>query len=471
MSEPVKIGSLELENVKRVRVVEIMPTASGLTVIGGRNGQGKTSVLDAIAWALGGNKQRPDEPNRRGAASPAKLRVQLSNGIAVERKGKNGTLHVTDESGMKAGQALLDEFVGQIAIDLPKFMAGSDAEKATALLQTLGIDDELAKLDGQIKGVYSDRQLVGRDAKAKRAHANKLPHYDDAPDEPVSIAELVQEQQAILARNGERQQLKYRADELKRTVETDKAAVEMRRDDVERLKAALAQANQNLEEANSKLASDLTKAKDASKNAAEIVMESTAEIEISIANIEKINEQVRANQTQSAASEEAAVAESEYDELTGVLESLKEQRHALLDGAPLPLPGLSIDEEGKLTYLDHRWSDMSSSEQLRVATAVARAAKPECGFVLVDKLEQMDSQTLAEFGDWAKKQGLQVIGTRVATDDTCDLVIEDGRVVGADRPDPTPEPEAFDFDGNPLTDETANNAAPESAEAEKKWKL
>lgn len=59
ITEPVKITSLELENVKRIRACAITPTQNGLTVIGGRNNQGKTSVLDAIAWALGGDRHRP----------------------------------------------------------------------------------------------------------------------------------------------------------------------------------------------------------------------------------------------------------------------------------------------------------------------------------------------------------------------------------------------------------------------------
>ena len=77
---------------------------------------------------------------------------------------------------------------------------------------------------------------------------------------------------------------------------------------------------------------------------------------------------------------------------------------------------------------------MSASEQLRVATAIVRRLKPECGFVLVDKLEQMDPQTLEEFGAWAESEGLQVIGTRVAVDDTCQIIIEDGRVAGGPAP-------------------------------------
>jgi hypothetical protein len=446
VAEPVRIDALELENVKRVRVVEMEPSPDGLTVIGGRNGQGKTSVLDAIAWALGGNKKRPDEPNRRGAATPARLRVELSNGIVVERKGKNGTLHVTDESGQKAGQALLDEFVGQLALDLPKFMAGTDAEKATALLQTLGIDEELSRIDGQIRGTYQDRQLAGRDAKAKRAHADKLPHHKDAPEEPVSVADLVAEQQGILARNGERQAQRSHAAELARAVEADRVTVDALRTAVKEAEAALRAAHERLEEANGRLAKDASDARDAAKTAEQLTDESTAEVEEAIARIEDTNAKVRENQAKAQAVAEATKAEAEYDDLTEKLEDLRESRRSLLDGAPLPLPGLSIDEDGRLTYQGHTWGDMSGSEQMRVAAAVARAAKPECGFVLVDKLEQMDAQTLAEFGTWARDEGLQVIGTRVATDGTCDLVIEDGRVVRADT---EPEPEAFGFDGEP----------------------
>lgn len=50
--ESVKINSLEIENVKRVRAVKIVPTQNGLTVLGGRNNQGKTSILDSIACIL-----------------------------------------------------------------------------------------------------------------------------------------------------------------------------------------------------------------------------------------------------------------------------------------------------------------------------------------------------------------------------------------------------------------------------------
>lgn len=445
----VKIASLELENVKRIHAVELEPAQDGLTVIGGKNAQGKTSVLDAIAWALGGDKMKPADPNRKGGATPARLRVELSNGIVVERKGKNGSLHVTDTTGKKAGQQLLNDFISQLALNIPRFMNGSDADKATALLQTLGIDAELAKIDGSIRATFQDRQLVGRDAKAKRAHAEKLPHHDDAPTEPVSAAALIQEQQAILARNGEKLKAKQDAED------TAKKA-EFARSNAYAATSRVADLEQQLTEARAELARRTKEAEEAEEKAkvlaqttAELVLESTEEIESSIANIETINNKVRDNQAKAEADAEALHVEQEYDGLTQKLEDLRAKRRGLLDGAPLPLPELSIDDEGALTYKDHTWGDMSGAEQLVVATAIVRATKPECGFVLVDKLEQFDTDELKKFGEWAKGEGLQIIGTRVATDDSCTVVIVDGRIEGQDLAEPAPEKShALDWDGD-----------------------
>ena len=100
---------------------------------------------------------------------------------------------------------------------------------------------------------------------------------------------------------------------------------------------------------------------------------------------------------------------------------------------PLPLPGLSV-EEGELVYKGQKWDNMSGSERLMVSTAIVRKLNPRCGFVLLDKLEQMDLNTLQEFGRWLEGEGLQAIATRVSTGDECSIVIEDGYVAGQEQP-------------------------------------
>lgn len=408
MTEPVKINELLIENVKRVKAVQFEPSADGLTIIGGRNGQGKTSVLDAIAWALGGNNYKPSVPERDGALVPPNLHLELSNGLIVERKGKNSTLKVTDPNGNKSGQQLLNEFVSTLALDLPKFINGSDKDKADSLLKILGIGDVLARLDTKENQLYAQRTEVGRIADRKKKAADEMPMYPNVPKEPVSATELIKEQQEILARNGEN---------------------ERKRQDAARYEQILANAQIAFDEAKAALQKAEQNYLIARKSAEDLHDESTAELEKNLAEIEALNIKIRANSTKEAAEVEANNLQQEYDGLTEQIESVREERNKLLDSAELPLPGLSV-KDGKLIYNNMPWDGMSGSDQLKVATAIVRKLNPQCGFVLMDKLEQMDLETLQEFGTWLKQEGLQVIATRVSTGDECSIIIEDGMVKG-----------------------------------------
>lgn len=404
----VKIASVEAENVKRVKAVYLEPRAEGLTVIGGRNGQGKTSLLDAIGWALGGDKLRPSNAAREGAASAPSLRVVLDNGIVVERRGKNGSLKVTDPSGRKSGQALLSSLVDRLALDLPRFMESSDKDKAETLLSILGVGDRLAELDAKASSVYNQRHDVGVMERQKRASAEEMQFWPDAPAEEVDAAELIVAQSAILARNGENQRKRNEASAIQARL----AAARSQLAALEQQEAQIRQAVDAKAAEVDALAGD---AATASKDVAQL------------AAADAVNEKVRTNARRARAMAEADELKSQYDDLDAEMDRIRAERTDLLRGADLPLPGLSVDEEARLTYGGQPWDCMSGSEQLKVATAIVRRLKPECGFVLVDKLEQMDLQTLAEFGAWAESEGLQVIGTRVSTGGECSLVIEDGR--------------------------------------------
>lgn len=404
----VKINALEIENVKRIKAVKIEPTANGLTVIGGKNNQGKTSVLDSIAWALGGDKYRPSSPGREGSVIPPHLKVRLSNGMIVERAGKNSSLKVTDPEGRKSGQQLLNEFISQFAIDLPKFMDASSKEKASTLLELLGIGKQLYELDSKEEALYNKRHTIGQIAEQKKAYADELPSYDNVPDMPISASELIRQQQDILARNGENERKRRFRDicdmELKEAQNAFDAAEK-------RLNAA----KQN--------------AVDAHKTAEALVDESTAELEENISRIDTLNNMIRKNLEKSRASDEAAQYKAQYQDLTAQIEHIRNQRNSLLDGAKMPLPGLTV-ENGQLVYHGVKWDCMSGSDQLKVSTAIVKSLNPNCGFVLLDKLEQMDTDTLADFSVWLESEGLQAIATRVSTGDECSIIIEDGYAVG-----------------------------------------
>lgn len=410
----VKINKLEIENVKRVKAVTIEPTSNGLTILGGNNNQGKTSVLDAIAWALGGNKYKPSKPARDGSMNPPTLRLELSNGLIVERKGKNSDLKVTDPSGQKAGQQLLDSFVEELALNLPKFIESSSKDKANTLLQIIGVGEKLWELDRKEEQLYNERRTIGQIADQKKKYAAEQPQYPEAPNELVSIADLIHEQQEILARNGENAKKRQNRENIVNSLHLSEARLKQ-------LKEQLAQE----EATHESLMSDYIAA---NKSIEDLVDESTDEIENSIANIEEINRKVRANLDKEKAEEDAKQYSSQYNNLSKQIQDVRDERTSLLDSADLPLPGLSV-EDGELVFEGQKWDNMSGSQQLRVATAIVRKLKPECGFVLLDKLEQMDIPTLTEFGKWLESEGLQAIATRVSSGEECQIIIEDGYVV------------------------------------------
>ena len=415
-----KINRLEIENVKRIHAVVLEPTKDGLTIIGGDNNQGKTSVLDAIAWALGGERYRPSEPKNTDSVIPPSLKVVMNNGLVVERKGKNSELKVTDPSGQKAGQQLLDSFVEKLALDLPKFMDASGKEKANTLLQIIGVGQELAHLESQETDLFYERRNVGRTADQKEKYAAEQPFYPEAPDDLVSPSELIREQQEILARNGENQRKRQHAAELERKVE-------MLEKELSAAYGQAAEAEKRLERLKAEYNEACEDKEVAFRDADDLRDESTAELEESIRSVEEINRKVRANLDKQKAEDDAKVYRRQYEKLTEELEGIRQEKRDLLTNADLPLPELSV-EDGELIYKGQKWDNMSGSDRLRVATAIVRKLNPNCGFVLLDKLEQMDLHTLREFGAWLEGEGLQAIATRVSTGEECSIIISDGYV-------------------------------------------
>jgi flagellin-specific chaperone FliS len=283
-------------------------------------------------------------------------------------------------------------------------MNANNKEKADILLRIIGVGDRLYQLENEEERKYNERLTVGRIADQKQKYADEMPSFPDVPDELVSASDLILRQQEILAQNGENQRLRHQKDML-----------ESKANDL----------HEQITRLNHELTVVLAQLESARKTVSELHDESTAEIERSIAKIEEINRKVRANLDKEKAAEDAKHFSDQYNTLTTEIEQLRKAKRDLLNHADLPLEGLSV-QNGALVYNGYQWDNMSGSEQLRVATAIVRKLNPSCGFVLIDKLEQMDADTLREFGEWLESEGLQAIATRVSKGDECCVVIEDG---------------------------------------------
>ena len=417
MSDTVRIHGLEVENFKRIKFVRLAFSPSGLTVIGGRNGQGKSSVLDAIAAALGGAKKIPTNIKRDGGIADARVKVELENGLVIERKGKNFDLHIRAKDGSKTGQKTLDSIIDEFAIDLPKFMAAKSSEKAESLLKLLGIGDRLAELDREEQASYNEREYVGRQARQKDAHAKELVEYPDAPTEFETADKLLAESRAIMQRNAERDLQRSQLASLRSSIPGYVQRVEA-------AQRALEQAKADLADAKTKLA--------AAEMAPQTSNESDAEIKAKLTEIEATNAKVRANLDKAKAKDDAKLAQAEYDKLTAKIEDVRKRRSSLLDSVSMPLPGLTV-EKGELLYKGKAWDCMATSEQIKISVAIAHALKPSCCFALLDRLEAFDPETLRELDVWLAEFGMQGIATRVSTGKECAVVIEDGMVEGQEE--------------------------------------
>ncbi len=309
--ESIKINKLEIENVKRIKAVKIEPTANGLTIVGGNNNQGKTSVLDSIAWALGGDNSAITGAERRIYYPPDLTYCNEQWACSREKRKKNSSLKVTDPTGNKGGQQLLNEFVEQLALNLPKFMESSGKEKARTLLRIIGVGEQLAALDLQEKELYNKRLAIGQIADQKEKFAKEQPYYPDAPKELVSPSELIRQQQEILAKNGENQRKRDHA--LKLHAERNRLAekVNALKEELEHYQNQLIQVDHDMNIAY--------------KSTEELQDESTAELEASIANIEEINRKVRANMDKDKAEDDAKEYRDQYRVLTEEIDQTRKK--------------------------------------------------------------------------------------------------------------------------------------------------
>ena len=278
--------------------------------------------------------------------------------------------------------------------------------------------DELFRLEKTENELYNRRHAFGQIADQKKKFADEQPYFADAPKELISASELIRQQQEILARNGENQRLRQHQEALLK--------------EESEIIAAICETENRLKDLQSKKNELAEKINLSMKTTAELVDESTEELERNIENIELINTRVRANMAKEMAEEEAKKYKADYDDMTDEIESVRREKIDLLNRADLPLPGLSV-EAGELLYKGKKWDCMSGSEQLKVATAIVRKLKPQCGFVLIDKLEQMDMDSMNDFGAWLEAEGLQAIATRVSTGGECSIIIEDGIAVEPDE--------------------------------------
>lgn len=393
-----KIIELTAENIKRLKAVQITPDGT-VQVVGGRNAQGKTSVLDAIWLALGGGaaSKATTHPVRDGETN-AKVRLDLEDIIVTRTwKGDKTTLVVQSADGAKYSgpQGILDALVGRLSFDPLAFTRLSDREQAVALMEVVDLDVDLDTLNSDRQALYDQRTDIGREGKA----------LGNTPTVDPKLPNEEQSAQAIL---------------------TDLRAAEDTNRDITAAQRASTNLTERIAELERELAANRESLKTTEATATREAAD-TAALEAKLATVEQSNAAIRANNDAKTKADHREALRKKYDALTADIESLDKKKSGALAAAKFPVAGLSFDENG-VTYNGVPFTQAASSEQIRVSLAMAMALNPKLRVVRILDGSLLDSDSLTLIQEMARDNDYQVWIERVGDADEGAVIIEDGAV-------------------------------------------
>lgn len=411
-----RIVSLEAENFKRLEAVEIVPSGD-MVVVTGANAAGKSSVVDSIFAALKARailKEIP-QPVREGQ-DKATITLDLGGYVVVRTITPDGktSLKVTTGEGVpvKSPQAAIDGLLGSLSIDPSVFIRLKAGDQVKTLVELVDTDGFLAKNDAQNDAWYNHRTSVGhvRDQHKAVLDANPKPDLPDVkPDVDALKLELAAARDIETRRSNAMRDKEIYAREIDKTV-----------DQIAELKHQLAERQAALAEIASAIKGLVPSADpDALQVEYEVAVQDLAEYD-------KVD-------TWNAASEAHTEAVADYDKATNNLQALKINRQNWLAKATLPVDGLGFDFEAPcVTYNGLPLQQASSSEQLKVGTAIAMAQNPELRVIRVSDGNCLDKASFAMLADMAAENEFQLWIEKV--DETGDIgfYIEDGKVVAVD---------------------------------------
>lgn len=446
-----KVVKLQAENFKRLHAVEITPEGN-VVEIGGKNGSGKSSVLDAIYVALVGRSVAPPKPVRAGEE---KCHIKLDLGdltvtrtFTVKEGGQyTDTVKVETAEGLRYGspQAVLDALLGEVGFDPFEFVQKKPADQADTLLRMvpLPVDlDELAELD---TSDFAKRRDINRDGVSVKAQVDAIPKEDvptDLPDREALVDQLgkAADTNASIERERMTRESRRRAFENMEEEAAEKRdeAVQLRNraEELER-QAADIQEKANAEDEALAGLPPLADPVDTDAIRAQL-----REAEATLATAER---QAR----RAALESQLADLRSRSQALTDSLEAREKQRQEALSKAKMPIEGLAfgVDEKGKpvVQFNGVPFEQASTAEQLRASVAIAMTSNPQLRVLRVKDGALLDEDSMKLLAEMAAADDFQLWIEVVGTGGV-GIVMEDGAVKQAAA---KPKPKTMAADEKP----------------------
>lgn len=431
-----KIVQLHAENFKRLQAVEITPKGNVVT-ISGKNGAGKSSVLDAIWVGLVGLSVAPPKPVRKGEEQ-AVIRIDMGD-IVITRKftekdGKaTASVKVQSAEGLSypSPQAVLDALLGNIGFDPFAFVQMKGDAQAQTLLEMVPLPVDLDDLAESDRTDYAARRDINRDVQALEGQIAGIAKEDvpeDIPDRAALVAALGSAadtnttiERERLRREGVRREIENRRTmtaEYKTKADEHLAEIQRLRDEAARMDAVTGEMEEQLDQLSAldePVDTDEIRTKLHAADAADAIL----------------TRQTRRNNLVS----DLTTKQEESRALTEAMAARDKQRNDALAGAQMPIDGLAfaLDEKGKpvVMFGGVPFEQASSAEQLRASTAIAMAANPQLRVLRIKDGSLLDDDSMTMLAEMAEAEDFQLWIERVGTGGV-GVVIEDGAVKADD---------------------------------------
>jgi DNA repair exonuclease SbcCD ATPase subunit len=414
-----KIIKLEAENIKRLRAVEISPDGS-LIIIGGKNAQGKSSVLDSIEYALAGASSIPSKPIRKGEKK-ARIVVEIDSLIVTRTFTDTGSkLVISDKEGFTktSPQALLDSLTGKLSFD-PLAFINMDPDKQLRIIKELaGVD--LSELDNEKKKIYDNRALINALIKTIKGQIEGTPKYEDVPKEEVSYSQLMMEQEKKIINNQTNDMEREKVISFRTEMERSLKYLDELRERIKKLRALWDEAVKVDKEINEKYNLQL-------ELVDSLIDEDTTSINEKISQAKEINSKIQSNLKLDELLSQLKLREKDSDKITKRLEEIEDEKVKLISSSKLPIQDLTFDNSG-IFYNGVPFEQASSAEQLRISVAMGFAMNPKLKILLIRDGSLLDENNLKMIADMAEIEGGQLWLERVGEGKECQVIIEDGRI-------------------------------------------
>lgn len=411
-----RILELQIENIKKIKVATITPKGA-MVEITGRNGQGKTSALDAIYYGLAGTEGIPSQPLRKGTEKGG-VRLDLGDLIVLRRFNEHGSqLYVESKDGAryKTPQAILDKLCSGLTFDPLAFTRMKEKQQADLLKSLVKLDVDPDEIDAVNKAAYDARTELNRSAKALKEQLEKMPALPaDLPAERVDTHELLQAMAQAAEHNMHRGRLISQQAALVNAVKEKFVRISQLENEILRMR-------QQIEE-------DQTKA-DAFMIVGEVdVNDLRQRIEAGNATNSLIAQRNKRQQVEAELAESGAAA----DDLTAAMKIRTEEKHAAIGRAEMPVDGLTF-QDGEVYYKDLPFSQASGAEQLRVSIGIAMAANPDLKIIRITDGSLLDEESMKIVEAMAAERDYQIWIERVDSSGKVGIVFEDGEVIAVNE--------------------------------------